>query len=245
MKWRSLEESTQATETRSLRDVYAERKELIAKYVPADIQAIHARAVAELQSGIAEHVLKSGDPAPEFELEDHNSKLIRSAELLNRGPLVICFFRGRWCPFCVGQMEAMNAIVPRLQQLGASLVAISPQTVHQSYLMADQHKLRFPLLSDTGNQVAGQFGLVYRVPDYQQEVYNRAFVNLPFVNGDASWELPIPATYILGSTHREHRVAKSQNTQESNSVLFASANPDYTERPEPLEILRFLAQLLF
>ena len=117
--------------------------------------------------------------------------------LLTKGRLVICFFRGRWCPFCVGQLEAMNLLVPQIEQAGASLVAISPQTVQQSFFMMDQHKLRFPLLSDAGNQVARQFGLVYRVPDDQQAIYRRAFVNLPFANGDDSWELPIPATFIL------------------------------------------------
>jgi peroxiredoxin len=250
MKWRSLEESAQQAETRPLREVYAERKELIAKYVPVDIQAIHARAVEELkQSGIAERSLQVGTATPPFELSDHNGKLVHSSELLERGPLVLCFFRGRWCPFCVGQMEAMNAIVPQIQELGAWLVGISPQTVHQSYLMADQHKLRFPLLSDAGNHVARQFGLVYRVPDYQQEVYSRAFVNLPFVNGDASWELPIPATYIVGSNHREHRVTQRKDPQrgyqqQQDTILYASANPDYTERPEPGEILQVLAQLL-
>jgi peroxiredoxin len=108
------------------------------------------------------------------------------------------------------------------------LVAISPQTRHQSDLMADQHHLRFPLLCDTGNAVAKQFGLVYGVPEYQQEIYRNVFVNLPFLNGDTSWELPVPATYIL-----DH----------DSTVLYASANPDYTDRPEPRDILQFLAQL--
>jgi peroxiredoxin len=130
--------------------------------------------------------------------------------------------RGRWCPFCVGQMEAMKAIYPQIKEAGASLVAISPQTVHHSYLMADQHKLRFPLLSDAGSKVANAFGLAYRVPDYQQEIYRRVFVNLPFVNGDESWQLPIPATYILAR---------------DGTILYASANPDYTDRPEPGDIL--------
>lgn len=253
MKWRSLEETTEQPEALSLREVYAERKELIGKYVPADIQAVHARVVEELkQSVIAERVLKPGDPAPVFELQDQNGNLVRSAELLERGPLVICFFRGRWCPFCVGQMEAMNAIVPQLQQLGASLVGISPQTVHQSYLMVDQHKLRFPLLSDAGNKVARQFGLVYGVPEYQQEVYSRAFTNLPFINGDPSWELPIPATYVLGAekaeTHREHRGLHSEQLRSEqlhrNTILYASVSPDYTDRPEPTEVLQTVTQLL-
>ena len=252
MKWRSLEESTQTTETRTLQEVYAERKELISKYVPADIQAVHARVVNELkQSGFAEHALKAGHAAPEFELPDHNGKPVRSSGLLERGPLVICFLRGRWCPFCVGQMEAMNEIVSHLQQLGASLVGVSPQTVHQSYLMADQHKLRFRLLSDTGNQVARQFGLVYRVPEYQQEVYARAFTNLPFINGDSSWELPIPATYVIGAAenenHRDHRGSQSEQSQsepDRNTILYASVNSDYTDRPEPIEVLKAIPQRL-
>jgi peroxiredoxin len=238
MKWRSLEESASQLETRSLRDIYAERKALIAKYVPADIQAVHARVVAELrQSGIAELALKPGSEAPPFELPDQNGTVVRSSDLLARGPLVICFIRGRWCPFCVGQMEAMNAIIPQIKELGASMVAISPQTAHQNYLMADQHKLQFPLLSDAGNKVAKQFGLAYRVPDYQQEVYGRAFVNLPFVNGNSSWDLPIPATYVI------ERGQSAGEGARATQVLYASANPDYTDRPEPADISGFLAQL--
>ncbi len=149
-----------------------------------------------------------------------------SADLLARGRLVLCFFRGRWCPFCVAQLEAMNLALPRIEQAGASLLAISPQTVQQSYFMADQHRLRFPLLSDAGNTVARQFGLVYRVPAEQENVYRRAFVNLPFANGDDSWALPIPATFILDG----HGI-----------VIYASANEDYTDRPEPEEIARMLA----
>jgi len=110
-------------------------------------------------------------------------------------------------------------------QSGAALVAISPQTVKQSFFMHDQHKLRFPLLADAGNQVARKFGLSYRIPAPQEMVYRRAFVNLPVANGDESWELPIPATYIL---------------DRDGTVLYASANEDYTERPEPRDIASFL-----
>jgi peroxiredoxin len=139
---------------------------------------------------------------------------------------VLSFIRGRWCPFCVGQMEAMNLVLPEIEQRRATLVAVSPQTVKQAFFMRDQHKLRFSLLSDAGNKLARQCGLTYRVPDEQREVYQRAFVNLPFVNGDDSWELPIPATYII---------------DRDGAVLYASANEDYAERPEPQDIVRFLA----
>jgi peroxiredoxin len=227
MKWRSLEESSPETDVRPLLDILTERKELIAKYVPPETQAIHARAVAALkQQRLAANILPVGSKAPEFQLQDHDGKTVSSSDLLAKGRLVLCFIRGRWCPFCVGQMEAMNLILPLIEQAGGTLAAISPQTVKQSFFMRDQHKLRFPLLSDTGNNVARQLGLTYRVPDEQKAVYQRAFVNLPFVNGDDSWELPIPATYII---------------ERDGTVLYASANEDYTERPEPADIVRALA----
>jgi peroxiredoxin len=226
MKWRSLEEASTSCDTRSLREIFAERKELIAKYVPAERQSIHAQAVAELKArNLAADILPVGVKAPHFELPDHDGKLVSSCDLLAKGRLVIGFIRGRWCPFCVGQMEAMNLVLPQIEQTGASLIAISPQTVKQSFFMRDQHKLRFPLLSDAKNKVAHHFRLVYRVPPAQEELYRRAFVNLPFANGDHTWELPIPATYIL---------------DRDGTILYASANEDYTERPEPAEIVRFL-----
>jgi len=210
-----------------LRDEFAERKELIAKYVPPETQAVHSKVIRDLkQSGIEQRILALGAKASVFELEDQNGKQISSSDLVAKGRLVICFFRGRWCPFCVGQLEAMNLILPQIKLAGANLVAISPQTVQQSFFMADQHGLEFPLLSDSGNRVARQFGIVYRVPEEQQAIYRRAFINLPFANGDDSWQLPIPAMYIL---------------DRDGTVLFACADADYTGRPEPAEVLTNLA----
>lgn len=230
MKWRSLEESIPGTDARPLREIFADRKELIAKYVPAETQAIHAHAVADLKGRhLAANILPVGAKAPTFELPDHDGKIVSSPGLLADQRLVLCFIRGRWCPFCVGQMEAMNLILPQIEQAGATLLAISPQTVKQSFFMHDQHKLRFPLLSDAGNGLAKQFRLTYRVPALQEAVYRRAFVNLPFTNGDESWELPIPATYIV---------------DRDGTILYASANEDYTERPEPSEIVCTLRESL-
>jgi peroxiredoxin len=226
MKWRSLQESGSYRDIRPLREIFAERKEAIAKYVPADVQAVHQRAVAALKAqGLAANSLKVGSHAPAFELSDHNGKRVSSGELLDKGRLVLHFIRGRWCPFDVGQMEAMSYIAEQIKAAGASLAAISPQTEKQAYFMHDQHKLAFPLLVDATNAVARQFGLVYRVPDEQRTIYSRTFVNLPFIDGDPSWELPIPATYVIGR---------------DGAIQFAVANEDYTARPEPLEMLSFL-----
>jgi peroxiredoxin len=222
MKWRSLTELHPVTEARPLREIFAERKELIANYVPADLQAVHSRTVAGLKAqAFAAHALKAGAKSPSFELPDHNGKLVSSANLLRQGRLVLIFIRGRWCPFCVAQMEAMSSIAPEIAATGAALVAVSPQTEKQAFFMHDQHKLAFPLLVDAQNALARQFGLVYRVPQEQQSLYSRTFVNLPFANGDSSWELPIPATYVIDC---------------DGTILFASANEDYSDRPEPVEI---------
>jgi peroxiredoxin len=226
MKWRSLQESGSYRDLRPLREIFAERKAAIAAYVPADVQAVHARAVASLKAqGLAASALKVGAKSPPFELSDHNDNLVPSAHLLAKGRLVLMFIRGRWCPFCVGQMEAMSYIAAEIVAAGASLVAVSPQTQKQAFFMHDQHKLAFPLLVDAHNQVARQFGLVYRVPDEQRALYRSTFVNLPFTNGDDTWELPVPATFVIES---------------DGTILFASANEDYMDRPEPLEILSIL-----
>ena len=226
MRWRSLEESARGTDARSLREIFAERKAKIAQYVPAETLAVHAGVIADLKArGLSAKSLVVGSWMPEFSLSDQNGKRVSSAELLRRGRLVVCFFRGRWDPFCCGQMEAMNRGLPEIEEAGGSLVAISPQTVKQSFFMADQHGLNFPLLSDPGNRVARQFGLVYRVPPEQETIYRRAFINLPLANGDESWELPIPAAYLV---------------ERDGTVVFAYANEDYAERVEPGEILERL-----
>jgi peroxiredoxin len=229
MKWRSAEPARPAPDLRPLHEQFLERKQLIAKYVPAEVRSIYARAIAELRAGgIAQRALCRGAKAPEFELSDQHGKSVSSREILLFEALIVCFIRGRWCPFCVGQMEAMNLILPQIEARGARLVALSPQTVHQSFLMAEQHGLRFPLLSDGGNRVAAQFGLSYRVPGYQQAIFERVFINLPFTNGDDRWELPIPATYLIGA---------------DGVVAEAWADPDYEQRPEPEEILERLSRL--
>ncbi|MFY9903520.1 MAG: peroxiredoxin-like family protein [Terriglobales bacterium] len=227
MKWRSLQESGPSSDLRPLREIFAERKDAIAQYVPADVQAVHARTIASLKAqGLASRALKVGDVSPSFELRDHSGKLVSSADLLAKGRVVVSFIRGRWCPFCVAQMEAMSSVASEIGAAGTAMVAVSPQTEKQAFFMHDQHKLTFPLLVDAHNGLARQFGLVYRVPEEQQALYGRTFVNLPFANGDSSWELPIPATYVIGRDGR---------------VLFSSVNEDYTDRVEPLEILARLS----
>jgi len=199
---------------------------MMRRFVPAATQAINDRAVEEFRQGrLAEQALKVGDKAPEFTLPDVNGNPVSSAELLAKGPLIIAFLRGRWCPFCCGTVEAWQAMLPQVKQKGATLVAISPMTSKQADFMRDQHKLLFPILSDERNQVAAQFGVAYTVPRYQQELFSTVFINLPFINGEDSWTLPLPATFVIG----QDGVSK-----------YAWANEDYTLRADPSDVLQIL-----
>ncbi|MCU1309190.1 MAG: hypothetical protein JWO20_315 [Candidatus Angelobacter sp.] len=227
MKWRGI--STEQDGVRpgvSLYQRLTEIKAGIAQYVRPENQAVNERATAELKaSGIADRILPVGSKAPEFDLPDQNGKMVSSADLLAEGPLVIDFYRGRWCPFCVTELETYRDLLREIEEAGATLVAISPQIVRHSAFTTDQHKLRFPVLSDEGNKLARQFGLVYRVPEYQEQLFRSVFINLPKTNGDESWELPLPATYVIDG---------------DGTVVYAKAFADYMERPEVEEVLEAL-----
>ena len=186
--------------------------------------AIGERAIAELfETGIEDRILPVGAPAPDFALNDATGRLVRSEDLLALGPLIVKFFRGRWCSYCATELEAWRDAYGRLREHETLLVAISPQTERQSDFMCGQHGLPFPVLSDPGNNVAEKFGLVYTLPDYMRTYYRSILVNLPFVNGDDSWRLPIPATYVIARDRK---------------VLFAEAHADFRVRPEPEDAIR-------
>jgi peroxiredoxin len=188
--------------------------------------AIGERAVEELLlSGIEKRILPVGATAPEFELSDFSGRKVRSADLLALGPVILNFFRGRWCPYCVTELETWRDLYPALRERGALVVGLSPQTQRQSDFTASQHTIPFPLLVDAGCAVAEKFGLVWTVPDYLQKYYRSILVNIPFVNGDESWRLPLPATYVLG---------------QDGKVLYAEAHADFRVRPEPEDVLRVL-----
>ena len=207
----------------SLQDQLDEITANTRKLVQAERLAVGERAVEELfATGIEERILPVGAVAPEFELKDSTGRLVRSRDLLAVGPLVVKFFRGRWCSYCVTELEAWRDLYGTLRERGALLVAISPETQRQSDFAVQQHGLPFPLLHDPGARLAEQFGLVYTVPEYHQRYLKSILVNLPFLNGEASWRLPLPAAYVIG---RDGRVA------------FAEAHADFRVRPEPQDVL--------
>ena len=191
--------------------------------VQPERMAVSERAVQELlNSGIENRILPVGAIAPEFTLPDASGRPVRSADLLALGPLVLNFFRGRWCAYCVTELEAWRDLYPSLREAGALLAAIGPQTARQSDFMVGQHGLPFPVLTDAGCALAEQFGLAYTIPQYHRDYYRSILVNIPFVNGDQTWRLVLPATYVLARDRR---------------VVYAQAHADFRVRPEPEEVL--------
>lgn len=190
---------------------------------PASIHAVMQRATAELiASGLADRALKAGDAAPVFSLPDAQGKLVSSVELLAQGPLVVSFYRGVWCPYCNMELQALEQALPAFNERGASLVAISPQSQANSRKSQRENALGFPILSDSGNEIAASFGLRFKLPDYLAELYMSLGNNLPVINGDQSWTLPMPARFVIG---------------QDGIIRYAEVNPDYTLRPEPSELL--------
>lgn len=197
--------------------------------VPRSVIDTMHKATAELiASGAAQRARKAGDRAPDFILNDPDGKQVSSAELLQRGPMIISFYRGVWCPYCNMELQALQAALPELTATGASVVAISPQIAANSRKSVRQNGLGFPILSDPGNAVAAAFGLRFALPDDLVDLYASMRNDLPAFNGDDSWTLPMPARYVIA---------------QDGTIVYAEVNPDYTLRPDPSELLPVLRQL--
>jgi peroxiredoxin len=188
------------------------------------------RATAELRaSGAAERALKVGDKAPSFELHDSEATWVSSEKLLAQGPLIVSFYRGVWCPYCNIELKALERTLPRFQSMGASLVAISPQTRSNNRRSVRRNNLTYAVLSDAHNKIAAEFGLVFTLPHYLVELYKSASIDLAIFNDDPSWTLPMPARYVIGI---------------DRVILYSEVNPDYTRRPDPEDMLSVLTSIV-
>jgi peroxiredoxin len=194
--------------------------------------AVSEQATADLfNTGIEDRVLKPGATAPHFVLNDAlTGKPVRSEDLLALGPVVINFFRGRWCPYCITELETWRELQPEIRRRGALFVAISPQAPRQNSFTLQQHALPFPLLSDPGAEVAAGFGISYTIPETHRRYFQSILVNIPFNNAglsyhnatEASWRLPLPAVFVINR---------------DNTIAFSEAHADFRVRPEPAQVL--------
>ncbi len=198
------------------------------KAPPEVVAAMHRATAALTASGQADRALQAGARAPDFGLPDATGRMVRAADLLAEGPLVITFYRGVWCPYCNMELQAIEAAAAEIRSLGASIIAISPQVAVNSRKSQRENDLSFPILTDHGGNVANAFGLRFRLPDELIAIYKSFGNDLAVTNGEPSWTLPMPARYVIGR---------------DGVIAYAEINPDYTHRPDPSELLPILKRL--
>ena len=196
---------------------------------PPFVQIMH-QATADLEAtGIGEGILKAESPAPEFQLPNQNGALVASKELLKNGPLVVTFYRGMWCPYCNTDLSNLKRYKGQLEELGASMLSISPQLPEFNKQITERHRLNFDLLTDSGNEVAAKFGLRWEMVDPLKALYRDNFgIKLPDFNGENSWTLPVPARFIIGT---------------DGIIKYAEYAVDYTKRPNPDVVVEALQSL--
>jgi len=204
-------------------DAYNVQKE--AK-LPADVLALMDTTNEEL---IAQHIkdnaLQIGSKVENFSLVNHKGENIELNDLLNKGPVIVSFYRGGWCPYCNLELKALNNYLPQFKTQSAQLIAISPQLPDETLSTTQKNELDFDVLSDVSNKVAEQFGLLFTLDERIQALYTQFGIDFEHYYGDKSFKLPLPATYVIN---------------QEGVITYAFLNEDYTLRAEPIDIMAAL-----
>jgi peroxiredoxin len=212
----------------SLKEELAEFRSGWFMRVPVERQAIMARHIAELRNGLAKTSLKTGDRAPAIVLRNARGETVHVGALLKKGPVVLTFYRGGWCPYCNLELRAYQRVLPDISAAGASLVAISPEKPDDTLSTAEKNALTFEVLSDIGQKVGRAFRLVYEFSDELKTAYRDFGLDIPGKNGVyTEWALPISATYVI---------------DRDGLILYAYNDADYRDRADPSEVLGVLRQ---
>jgi peroxiredoxin len=198
--------------------------------IPKSALKIMDAATEELvKNSVASHALHPGELAPDFILPDADGRTVRLYSELEKGPVVLVFYRGVWCVYCKIHLRGFQKALPDLKAAGVQVLAISPQLPDQSWATRDQDKLAFPILSDVGLHTTRAFGVAFELPRRLLDLYADFSHPLEDFNGeDGSKELPLPATFLI----RTDRI-----------ITYAHVEADYTRRSEPLEILNLVREL--
>lgn len=203
-------------------------EDFIARLSQADQTTVQHAFETIMQTGFGAKALGDGDKAADFCLPNVKGNETQLSDLLQQGPVVINFYRGGWCPYCNLEFKALCEVLPQIMELGANLIGISSELPDNSMATAEKFQLPFDVLSDVGNKVSREYGIVMDIPEKMRPLYLQWGLDVPAVNGDDSWELPIPATYVIN---------------QDGKITFAYINKNYTERCEPESIIAALKAL--
>lgn len=196
---------------------------------PAFVKIMHDATKALQASGIQERVLGVGASMPDFALPNQHGDLQHAADLLAKGPLVVTFYRGFWCPYCNADLENLRNYTAAIEAQGGTLIAISPEKPNYSKKIISMRKLNFDILTDARNDVAAQFGLRFALPGPLKELYRDSFgINLKLYHGDDDWTLPMPARFLVDP---------------QGAIRYAESAADYTQRPDPDALMDVLKAL--
>ena len=198
--------------------------------VPAEINARIDAALAEVAAAGGAPGPAVGERAPGFVLPDALGREVSLADRLDAGPVVLQFYRGDWCPYCNLHLRALQAALPEIRKRGASLVAISPQSPDHSLSLTEKAALEFDVLSDVDQRVIRDYRLQFTLPADLQGVHLNVFdLDLRAQNADGSWNLPVPATFVISA---------------NGTIVSAGVEVDYRTRVEPSEILQSLDEVM-
>jgi peroxiredoxin len=212
----------------SLKQELAEYRAGWFKRVPAERQAIMERHITQLRNALAKTALKVGDRAPSIVLGNAKGETVDVGALLKKGPVIVSFYRGGWCPYCNLELKAYQEILPQIVAAGASLVAISPEKPDDTVSTAEKNALTFEVLSDVGQKVGRAFGLVYDFTDDLKSAYDGFNLDIPARNGaPGEWALPVSATYVI---------------DRDGSIICAYTDVDYRDRADPRDVLAVLTR---
>lgn len=175
-------------------------------------------------SGITSSALQVGDQAPNFTLNNALGKPIALYDHLKNGKVILTWYRGGWCPYCNLTLHELQEELSNFKANGATLIALTPELPDQSMSTAEKNDLEFEVLSDVGNTIAKEYGIVFKLTDQVAEIYNEAF-DMNGYNGDESNELPLAATYIIN---------------QDGVIEYAFLDADYRNRAEPSDLTSFL-----
>lgn len=194
----------------------------------ADDKRIMKQAADKLAASMTNPGLSIGTRAPDFTLTNAYNKPVHLYDELQKGPVVLVFYRGAWCPFCNLHLHALEKILPELKKYNAQLITVTPQKPDKSIIQMKQGKLPFEILSDLDSHVMKAYNMLYQLPEELVKVYKKHGLDIEEFNGPGRNILPVPGTYIIDT----HAVIRAMH-----------ADVDYKERMEPVDILNVLKNL--